>query len=85
VKLQVLYFARLREALQCAQEQVEVPVEVCSVGALRAWLCARGGRWPEALADGGRARAAVDKRMAGEDAALSDGTEVAFFPPVTGG
>jgi molybdopterin synthase sulfur carrier subunit len=32
-----------------------------------------------------RIRAAVDQAMARPDAALHDGAEVAFFPPVTGG
>jgi molybdopterin synthase sulfur carrier subunit len=30
-------------------------------------------------------RAAVNQAMVGADAAVADGDEVAFFPPVTGG
>ncbi|MFI4931119.1 MAG: MoaD/ThiS family protein, partial [Burkholderiales bacterium] len=37
------------------------------------------------LARGRAVRCALDQVMAGEGAALHDGSEVAFFPPVTGG
>lgn len=80
----VLYFARLRETLGCAQERCVLPAEVRSVAALRAHLMGRGEKW-QALAAGRNARAAVNQRMAGESDAVADGDEVAFFPPVTGG
>ena len=52
---------------------------------LRDWLRDRGGAWETALGTGRNVRAAVDQRMARDDAALVDGAEIAFFPPVTGG
>jgi molybdopterin synthase sulfur carrier subunit len=85
VRIEVLYFAGLREAVGTARESVELPPGVATAGALRAWLRARGGAWAEALADGRTLRVAVDQAMAGADAPLRDGAEVAFFPPVTGG
>ena len=39
----------------------------------------------EALARDKLVRLALDQAMADESAALHDGAEVAFFPPVTGG
>jgi molybdopterin synthase sulfur carrier subunit len=39
----------------------------------------------EALALQKAVRAALNQVACGEDAPLSDGDEVAFFPPVTGG
>jgi molybdopterin synthase sulfur carrier subunit len=85
MKLNLLYFARLREALGRDRESVEVPADVTTIAQLRAWLIARGE--PFATAFGGirRIRAAVDQTMVGDDAPLADGAEVAFFPPVTGG
>lgn len=89
MKIQLLYFASLRERLGIEAESVELPADVHTLGQLRQWLVARGGCWAEALAipDSGRdaVRAAVAQQMAGADTRLHDGDEVAFFPPVTGG
>ncbi len=79
----VRYFASLREALG-PEEQVTV-AEGATVGALRAQLLARGGRYAEALAPGRPIRCAVAQQVCGDDSALPDCAEVAFFPPVTGG
>jgi molybdopterin synthase sulfur carrier subunit len=85
MKLTILYFARMREAVGRDRDEVEVPSEVDSVGALRRWLCAQGQPYAAAFRDIPRVRAALDQTMAGDDAPLRDGAEVAFFPPVTGG
>lgn len=83
MQVQVRYFAALREALGPG-EAVELP-EGATVATLRDALLARGGRHAEALARGRAVRCAVNQVMGDETAALSDGAEVAFFPPVTGG
>jgi molybdopterin synthase sulfur carrier subunit len=85
MKVEVLYFAGLREAVGIARERLELPDGVGTAAALRAHLRARGGAWAEALAETRPLRVAVDQAMAGADAPLRDGAEVAFFPPVTGG
>jgi molybdopterin synthase sulfur carrier subunit len=85
MKLTILYFASLREALGLDREVVEVPSHVKTVGDLCDWLRARGGVWESALAQGRSVRAAVAQRMAIPDTELTPDAEVAFFPPVTGG
>lgn len=85
MKVKVLYFASLREQLGRAGEELELPEDVATLGALRTYLMARGGAWGAALADGRRLRAAVNQDMAAPEARLRAGDEVAFFPPVTGG
>ena len=85
MKVKVLYFARLREAIGREGEELELPSGVANVAALRDWLVARGEPWASAFGEIRRIRAAVDQTMAGDDAALREGAEVAFFPPVTGG
>jgi molybdopterin synthase sulfur carrier subunit len=85
MKVTVLYFARLREAVGRDREAVELPPDVQTVAALRQWLIARGAPWAGAFTEVKRIRAAVDQRMAAEETRLADGAEVAFFPPVTGG
>lgn len=83
MKIQVRYFAALREALGAA-EALDVPPG-STLGSLRDTLTARSARHAEVLARGRAVRCALDQRLCAEDALLADGAEVAFFPPVTGG
>lgn len=82
--IHVLYFASLRETLGLSREDVALPGGCCPVTALMAHLVARGEPWT-ALATAKNLRVAVNQSMAPMHAILSDGDEVAFFPPVTGG
>ena len=83
MKIQLRYFASLREALG-AHESIDVAAGT-TLGALRDQLIARGGEHARCLARGRAVRAALDQSMADDAAPLHDGAEVAFFPPVTGG
>jgi molybdopterin synthase sulfur carrier subunit len=83
MKFTVKYFASIREAIGCGQEVVDS--SAASVQALRDELLQRGGAYAASLARGRAVRVAVNQVMAGEQAVLADGAEVAFFPPVTGG
>ncbi len=83
MKVQVRYFAALREALG-PSETVEVPPGT-TLGQLRDALLARGGRHAEVLARGRAVRCALNQAMADEATPGPEGAEVAFFPPVTGG
>jgi molybdopterin synthase sulfur carrier subunit len=83
MKVQVRYFASLREALG-TQETVDVEPGT-TLGALRDRLIVRGGEHARCLARGRAVRSALNLAMADDSAPLHDGAEVAFFPPVTGG
>jgi molybdopterin synthase sulfur carrier subunit len=83
MKIQVRYFASVREALGLSSEQVDTGA--ATLAALRLELIGRGGAYAEVLAPGRALRAALDQTMADESTALTEGAEVAFFPPVTGG
>jgi sulfur-carrier protein len=85
LKLSVLYFARLRDAIGRSREDVEVPADVTTVGELRAWLTQRGSPWSGAFVEVRPIRAAMDQAMVADATRLREGAEVAFFPPVTGG
>lgn len=85
MKIQLRFFASVREALETGQETVVLPPEVLTVGDVRAYLRARGGAWAETLADGRALRMAYNQEMTGADTRIGEGGEVAFFPPVTGG
>ena len=85
MKIELKYFASVRESLGLAQEWVELPESVSTVGDVRAWLRARGGAWAETLAEGRALRMACNQTMTDAGARVTDGCEIAFFPPVTGG
>ena len=85
MKIQLRFFASIREALGTSQETLELPQEVDTVGALRHHLRERSDAWAAALAPGRALRMACNQQMANEATPLIEGCEVAFFPPVTGG
>lgn len=83
--VELLYLARLRDSLGTRGERVALPRDVADVGALLAWLRARGGAWAHELAPGRAVRVAVNHDVAQADTPVRPGDEVALFPPVTGG
>ena len=83
MKLQLRYFASIREALG-AGESLDI-AEGATVATVRDALIARGGAHAQVLARGRALRSALDQVLCDETARVADGSEVAFFPPVTGG
>lgn len=83
MKIFIKYFAGIREAIGSGHEQRETAA--ATLGDLRDELIALGGAYADSLARGKAVRMALNQVMASESAALTDGAEVAFFPPVTGG
>lgn len=84
-KLDILYFAWVREAIGKDSEAIEHPGADTSVAGLVAMLAARGGGYAEAFARPDRVRAALDQNFVPLDARLGEARELALFPPVTGG
>lgn len=82
--VKILYFAALRDALGCGDESLALPEGVATLGELRAHLAGRGEQWAPLTATK-NVRMARNQRMVKADEPLSDGDEIAFFPPVTGG
>jgi len=83
MKVNVKYFASIRESVGTGSEPLQTTAT--TLGALRDELIARGGAHAQSLARGRAVRVALNQVMSGEDAVLTEGCEVAFFPPVTGG
>lgn len=83
MKVTVKYFASIREAIGSASESVDTTAN--TLGSLRDQLIAQGGAYAESLARGKAVRLALNQVMCDESASLTEGAEVAFFPPVTGG
>lgn len=80
--INVLFFAQVRELVNTDSLTLDIPVD--NVEALRAHLAAQSDRWALAL-DAGKLLAAVNQTLVDFSHPLTDGDEVAFFPPVTGG
>lgn len=85
MQIQLRFFASVRETVGTGQEAVTLPGDVLTVGDVRAFLRSRGGAWAEALAEGRALRMACNQQMTDAATPISEGCEVAFFPPVTGG
>ncbi|MDQ3272046.1 MAG: molybdopterin converting factor subunit 1 [Pseudomonadota bacterium] len=83
MKITVKYFASIREAIGQGSESLDS--SATTLAGLRDELIARSPAHAGALARGRSVRMALNQVMSDESAALSQGCEVAFFPPVTGG
>lgn len=83
--MKVKYFAWVRERIGKAEETVEPPADVATVGDLIAWLTARGEEYAHAFEKPKVIRAAIDQTHVQATAAIAGAREVAFFPPMTGG
>jgi molybdopterin synthase sulfur carrier subunit len=83
--MKVLYFARFRQLIGRASEDVVLPADVVTVGDLLSHLTRTDNGCAAAFSNLKLVRAAVNQNHVGLDYSLKDATEVAFFPPVTGG
>ena len=81
MKVRVLAFASASDALGAGEREIELP-DGADVASLRAELVRRH---PELGALWSRLAVAVDGEIAGPDAEIPDGAEVALLPPVSGG
>ena len=83
--IELLYFARVREAIGRHAETVSPPSGVVTIADLVGWLAARGGGYAEAFADPGLIRVAIGEDFADPNTPIAGAREIALFPPVTGG
>ena len=83
MKVTIKYFASIREALGQSCELRDTSATTLS--ALRDELVLASHMHAQALARGKSVRMALNQVMSDESALMTDGCEVAFFPPVTGG
>jgi molybdopterin synthase sulfur carrier subunit len=83
MKVTVKYFASIREVVGVSSELVST--SALTLAGLRDQLITQDDAHAESLARGRVVRMALNQVMSDESAALVEGAEVAFFPPVTGG
>lgn len=83
--MKLVYFAWLRERLDKTEEDVELPASVQTIGDLMQWLRSRGEEYEFAFDNPKVIRAAIDKTHVRPEAKIAGASEIAFFPPMTGG
>lgn len=81
--MDIRYFAWLRERIGIAHEQIDT--EAATVADLIEELKTRSDAHAFAFSDTAALRAAVDQDLVSFEASVKGATEVAFFPPMTGG
>ena len=81
--MKILYFAWVRERIGVPSEELEN--RSGTVRDLIEDLRAREVRYAAAFADLSALRVAVDQQLTDFDASIEGASEVAFFPPMTGG
>ncbi len=81
----IRYFAWLRERIGHAEERVDPPAEVTTIGALTDWLATRSPAHANAFAQRAVIKTAMDQQFVSADTPIAGAHEIAFFPPFTGG
>ncbi len=85
MRLKLVYFAWVRERIGRPEEIADLPGDVATVADLVRWLKGRGEEYAYAFETTGIVRAAIDRVHAKPDAPIAGASEIAFFPPMTGG
>jgi sulfur-carrier protein len=85
MSVKILYFAWVRERVGKAEETIEPPAAVATVGDLMGWLAGRGEEYAHAFDNPKVIRAAIDRAHVKANTAIAGAREIAFFPPMTGG
>jgi molybdopterin synthase sulfur carrier subunit len=83
--LRLLYFAWVKEKTGIGAEEIDVPAEVGTVAELISWLKRRGPEFANAFERSEVIKAAIDQKHVRHSADIRGASEIAFFPPVTGG
>ncbi len=83
--MKLRYFAWVRERVGKPEEDIEVPAGIATVSELMVWLASRGEEYACAFENPKVIRAAIDHAHVKPQAPIKGASEIAFFPPMTGG
>lgn len=85
MRVNLVYFAWVREKIGKDEEVIELPSETISIDELITHLKSLGDEYDAAFEHQNVIRAAINQEHAEHDEIVKDGNEVALFPPMTGG
>jgi molybdopterin synthase sulfur carrier subunit len=83
--MKLRYFAWVRERVGKPEEELEIPAEVTTAAELMTWLAGRGEEYAYAFENPRVIRVAIDRAHVQSGAQIAQASEIAFFPPMTGG
>ena len=83
--MKIKYFAWVREHVGVAEEEVSPLQGVATVRDLLDWLKTRGDGYGEALRYPEAIRVAIDQEHTQHNEQIAGASEIALFPPMTGG
>jgi molybdopterin synthase sulfur carrier subunit len=83
--LKLRYFAWVRERVGKPEEDIDIPPGVGTVGELMTWLASRGEEYAHAFENPKVIRAAIERTHVQPQTPINAASEIAFFPPMTGG
>ncbi|GGD85779.1 molybdopterin synthase sulfur carrier subunit [Aureimonas endophytica] len=83
--VKLVYFAWVRERVGLDEEMVQLPAGVVTVADLLHWLKGRGANYEAALQAPESIRVAIDQEHVDHSEPLAGASEIAIFPPMTGG
>jgi molybdopterin synthase sulfur carrier subunit len=83
--MKLVYFAWVRERIGKAEEHVQLPDDIETVHDLTVWLKTLGEEYEYAFENESIVRAAVDHVHVKPSGLVRGASEIAFFPPMTGG
>ncbi|EJM98748.1 molybdopterin converting factor subunit 1 [Phyllobacterium sp. YR531] len=81
----LVYFAWVRERIGKGEEIIELDPAIVTVSDLLAYLKTRGEEYEAALEYENVIRVAINQEHVEHDASIAGATEIALFPPMTGG
>ncbi len=80
----ILFFGRIGDLAGCTEMRCEMPAEINTLAALRAWLIEREPPLAEALMSPS-VRVAVNQMFSPHDGPIRNADEIAFMSPLSGG
>ncbi len=83
--VKLVYFAWVRERIGKSDEEIELPGDVRTVGDLLTHLKTRGEGYELALAVPRAIHVAIDQQHCQHSDPIGNASEIALFPPMTGG